>query len=74
LLTATSSISRVINPGTLRFAPCKVWKHLWTFDWSKWGIHDQRVSSWWIRMPASGGFGMLAIMQADGVAIATKPD
>ena len=27
-----------------------------------------------IRMSARGGFGMLAIVQADGVAIATKLD
>src|SRR5262245_57213316 len=22
----------------------KVWKHLWTFDWSKWDVRDQRCS------------------------------
>jgi hypothetical protein len=68
LLTAT--FVDFINLGTLRLAHCKVWKHLWTFDWSKWDVHDQKVAT--IRMLARRGFGMLPIMQADGVVIATK--
>jgi hypothetical protein len=67
LLTATLSIAHAINLESLRPRLARYGNTVWTFDWSKWDVET-------ICMSARRGFGMLPIVQADGVAIAPKLD
>jgi hypothetical protein len=76
LLTAIFSISRAINLGSslLRLAGIKtpIGVRLVKMD-----VYDQRTASGWmatICKPARCRFGILPIVQADDVAIATKVD
>ena len=72
LLTATLSISRVVNLGSPRSSLARYGNTASRSISQNGTVQDQRVVT--IRMPAWCGFGMLPIVQADGVAIATKLD